>query len=599
MTLAISAADVGMSSVVGQGGVTILSGTPTPNATLVGGGSNAGAFAFSITGTWSGTLNFYRTADGGATWEPASATVAGLGTLAGSITGNGGFALSLAGYNGWMIRASAWVSGSANVAASPDYHQVQDQLAGTPATLVDGADVTQGAKADAAATDGASSWSVVSILKGILTKLLGTVSVNAGSSYASPNSKSVRTNTTLDSLFSDDFGGSAVSATNWDVLDGGLAANANLGSGVLTQAKIGSGTTGITDSVAASGLTVAMGTTLGAERWYLSKQVFAGKEDILVVMSKSQQLTANDIFIGLAEVDPTTLVPLLNPNFAADGNGSMDFTNRGGAQFGLNAAAAGYTAEAVGDSSSAKAVGAGGSAVGNLTSTQEFLIEIDSRDIIVSSAAVDSVSAKGSAAARVSTQCPNDKKLYKLVMRFRNVTTPGSGTSVVIQRILVVDNYELRVQVSTGEGDQIGAKSLGVNINGAASTSQGLGSVCLNNLGVTGSPTTHKLTAGASTNATSVKNVQGCVAGGYLRNRAASERYFKFYNKASAPTVGTDTPILTIGIPATSFVSLADVVGAYGLKFAAGIAYAMTTAYADADTGALTAGDVDVNLIYA
>ena len=117
--------------------------------------------------------------------------------------------------------------------------------------------------------------------------------VMVGGSYASPNGRAITTGTTLDSLFSDDFGGSAINAANWDVLDGGLAANANLGGGVLAQAKNGSGTTGMTEGVASSALTVGMGTVLGAERWYLSKQVFAGKEDVLVVLSKSQALAAN------------------------------------------------------------------------------------------------------------------------------------------------------------------------------------------------------------------------------------------------------------------------------------------------------------------
>ncbi len=44
-------------------------------------------------------------------------------------------------------------------------------------TIADGNDVTQGAKADAAATDSTSSWTVVSLLKGIWAKLNGGVAV--------------------------------------------------------------------------------------------------------------------------------------------------------------------------------------------------------------------------------------------------------------------------------------------------------------------------------------------------------------------------------------------------------------------------------------
>jgi hypothetical protein len=48
---------------------------------------------------------------------------------------------------------------------------------GGAVTVADGADVTQGAKGDAANTDSTSSWSVVSLLKGIWAKLNGGVAV--------------------------------------------------------------------------------------------------------------------------------------------------------------------------------------------------------------------------------------------------------------------------------------------------------------------------------------------------------------------------------------------------------------------------------------
>lgn len=51
---------------------------------------------------------------------------------------------------------------------------------GAAAAFVDGADVTQGAKGDSAATDSTSSWSLVSLLKGILAAIKG--SIPAGSS---------------------------------------------------------------------------------------------------------------------------------------------------------------------------------------------------------------------------------------------------------------------------------------------------------------------------------------------------------------------------------------------------------------------------------
>lgn len=103
------------------------------------------------------------------------------------------------------------------------------------------------------------------------------------------------------------------------------------------------------------------------------------------------------------------------------------------------------------------------------------------------------------------------------------------------------------------------------------------------------------LSAAATTNATSAK-----ASAGYLHkvvgyNAAAAARYLKIYNKASAPTVGTDTPVMTLYLPGQSAFAL-DLDGVY---FSTGIAYALTTGSADNDTGALTAADVlGLNVIY-
>lgn len=283
-----------------------------------------------------------------------------------------------------------------------------------------------------------------------------------GNDYYSPDGKEIKTETSLGTLFSDDFGGSAVDLTKWDVLDGGQQVGSVIG-GQVSTVQIGSGITGMTDSVSNSALNVTMSQTLGAERWYLSQRVFAGKEDILVVTSRTGTDVGNSIFIGLVEVDPITHIPLLNPNIAADSNGSMEHTNRAGVEFGLNAANTAYHCEAIGDSSPTVASGLQGTAAVWSTS-QECLIEIDSRDIIASTASVDNITAKVTTASRVSTQCANDTKLYKLILKFKNKAAPAVNNVVTIQRIIVVQNYEQRVQVATAEGDTIANKALPVNI---------------------------------------------------------------------------------------------------------------------------------------
>lgn len=111
-------------------------------------------------------------------------------------------------------------------------------------------------------------------------------------------------------------------------------------------------------------------------------------------------------------------------------------------------------------------------------------------------------------------------------------------------------------------------------------------------------PSFFKATAAATTNLTSVKGSAGLLVAGYLRNRAASERYVKFYNKASAPVLANDVPVMTLGIAAASMLPLGQVLGSFGTSFPLGIAFAITGAYPDTDATAVTAGDVDINLTY-
>lgn len=114
--------------------------------------------------------------------------------------------------------------------------------------------------------------------------------------------------------------------------------------------------------------------------------------------------------------------------------------------------------------------------------------------------------------------------------------------------------------------------------------------------GTTGGLTISRLLSAATTNATSVKGAAGQVFGWYLFNANAATRYLKLYNKASAPTVGTDTPVMTIPIPGGS---AANVEFANGIAFGTGIAFALTTGVADSDTGAVAANEIVVNLLYA
>jgi hypothetical protein len=108
----------------------------------------------------------------------------------------------------------------------------------------------------------------------------------------------------------------------------------------------------------------------------------------------------------------------------------------------------------------------------------------------------------------------------------------------------------------------------------------------------------HKTISAASTNATSVKGSAGQLFGWYISNVNAAARYLKLYNKATAPTVGTDTPVMTLLIPGNTAGVAGHVEMTNGIDFTTGIAFALTTGAADADTGVVAANEQIVNLFY-
>jgi hypothetical protein len=93
-----------------------------------------------------------------------------------------------------------------------------------------------------------------------------------------------------------------------------------------------------------------------------------------------------------------------------------------------------------------------------------------------------------------------------------------------------------------------------------------------------------------------IKNTAGRVHGWYIANNASSIRYVKLYNKATAPTVGTDTPVMTIPIPANA---AANIEFQTGIAFSLGVGIGAVTGIADNSTTAPTANDVIVNLLYS
>jgi hypothetical protein len=111
-----------------------------------------------------------------------------------------------------------------------------------------------------------------------------------------------------------------------------------------------------------------------------------------------------------------------------------------------------------------------------------------------------------------------------------------------------------------------------------------------------GIPTSTVIIGAATTNA-------GVITGAHqvyaidLSNNAATWAYFRLYNKASSPTVGTDTVLAQYGVApgASRTISFGDL----GYPFAAGIAYSITAGAPLNDTTALAAASTVVATIHS
>lgn len=184
----------------------------------------------------------------------------------------------------------------------------------------------------------------------------------------------------------------------------------------------------------------------------------------------------------------------------------------------------------------------------------------------------------GGVAASAATSASSNGQWYIPILgRFFRVRTTAYTSGTVLADLIAFDQ-----QRDTGQTTGSLAISSG-SITPLPSATTG------------GFNTTHHLVSAASTNATSVKASAGTIGLITVSNKNAAPVYFKLYNKASAPTVGTDTPVMTVLVPTNGTVVVPHPTG---LRLSTGIAYALTTGLAVADTGAVTAGDVAVHISY-
>jgi hypothetical protein len=106
----------------------------------------------------------------------------------------------------------------------------------------------------------------------------------------------------------------------------------------------------------------------------------------------------------------------------------------------------------------------------------------------------------------------------------------------------------------------------------------------------------HRFVGANTTNSLNIKNTAGTLWSVQAANINAAVRYLKLYDKATAPTVGTDTPIVVIPLPTGA--ANVNVVFPEGLNFTLGLGRGLVTGILDSDATAPAASEQVVSIQY-
>lgn len=352
--------------------------------------------------------------------------------------------------------------------------------------------------------------------------------------------------------FRDSFGGVALDAAKWD---------SSLG-------------TGTTLTVSGGVLTLGSGATAGAEVSVTSKEIFSVPFRVSIGFTLSQRIANQTFLVEAISVDPVTGIPdgLHTAALLFDGtvstNGKYRVQNSG--LTALDSAATTFPTTA---------------------SAGLYEIEPFADECWFHGGTLDSTNGRANSYRR-HQQIPDPNAFYKIRLRWLNGgTAPASNTNAVVQFVACQDYAELTAEITAGRGQSVAGQGVGVNVITLPTVTASISPAT-----TLGYSIVNKLIAAATTNATSVK--AGATNIGWIsaHNLSASVRYLKVYNKASAPTVGTDVPVQVIPLRPNSEVVFAPFAG---LRLATGFALAITGGLADNDTTAIGANEVVVNWGYA
>jgi len=343
----------------------------------------------------------------------------------------------------------------------------------------------------------------------------------------------------LRAAWRDDFNGAELNPGSWNVISTGAGQSIALSGGELT---INAGTTAGAETIIRSVGTVS----IPCLAWFIGRM--------------SQRIANQEFRLELVSADG-----LDTAGWLLDGT-----TAASGKYYASNGGVLGSTVSGV------------------LTTAADVVFELEmfNDEFWASCRSVDSPAQRQNTYQR-SRNIPDPNGEYHIQMRVTNLgTAPASNTQLILGAVAVQDINEITAEITGGRGDSSGGKAISVAVSGPVAVSHGQNH---------GTSNHHKLISAATTNPTAVKTSQATIGSLVATNLGATTRYLKIYNKTSAPTVGTDVPVLVFPIPAGQVLNIQS---AIGLRLTTGLAYAITGGIADGDTTAIGYGEVVVNISY-
>ena len=357
---------------------------------------------------------------------------------------------------------------------------------------------------------------------------------------------------------------------------------------------------------AAPYITMSSGTSAGERMVYRSQQTFSAPLDLRVQISASQRIANNTFRIGFLEVnDSGTLVTSTDfttaPEILNARNGVMlELSGTVATTGALRLRAAGSTldniAAAYGTGFTTLATGTGP----NFLSATTYGLAFE-RDRVNTRAWGQNVLTNTGGQFASDRVLPDPTKKYKLYFMVENgAVAPASSTDWRIHLVNMLDATRFDVSPRNG-GTTDQSKAFPVLATISSGTVTTVSTVtAVTGAGTPAVPATpYFVNSLATTNGALILTGTSGLQAFYATNTGATAAFVKLYNKATAPTVGTDVPEMIINVPA----AVSGVPGAVSVptgfnafRFPLGLGIAITGGSADSDTTAVAAGQVKVKL---